>query len=108
MNIRRFVGRVLLAVLLLAGQYAALTHAVQHVSGSAPLQSPRDDGSKQNSQSSPCDFHVSLAQFYGAVDACELSLRVSGCDLKPQDEHPSRVYAARLLAPASRGPPALR
>ena len=105
MKLRRVALHLLLTVVLLFAQHAALSHALQHA-GNLPAQTQQDDGGKQNPQSSPCDFHVSFAQLAGAVGSCSVAFHIPQGDLHAGDGALSTGHSARLLVPASRGPPA--
>jgi len=105
MKLRRVALHLLLTVVLLFAQHAALSHALQHA-GNLPAQTQQYDGGKQNSQSSPCDFHVSFAQLAGAVESCSVVFHIPQGDLHAGDRTLSTRHPARLLVPASRGPPA--
>jgi hypothetical protein len=106
MTLKRGLLQILLAALLLAAQYTALTHGFRHWQQPNQLaQSQQDEGGKQKTQSGLCDFHVAFAEILGAVGSCATSF---GVVVQASDRAAvplTSPYTAKLLVPASRGPP---
>jgi len=107
MILKRGFLQILLAALLLAAQYAALTHGLRHWQPNPLAQSQQEDGSKQNAPSSLCDFHVAFAEVLGAVGSCALPPLVFATVSERGADPLSIAHTAVLLAPHSRGPPVL-
>ena len=89
--------RILLALLLLSAQHAALSHAVYHV----------DERGLPAEQKPLCDQHDALGTVAGALDGAHLPLAavvppvpICCCADLPAASTPG-------LAPSSRGPPTL-
>ena len=89
--------RILLALLLLSAQHAALSHAVYHVDGRGlPAE-----------QKLLCDQHDALGTVAGALDGAHLP--VAAAAPPAAFDFIAELPAASTpgLAPSSRGPPAL-
>ena len=106
MILKRGLLQILLAALLLAAQYTALTHGIRHWQPNQLSQSQQDEGGKQKSQSGLCDFHVAFAEILGAVGSCAISFAVTVPAIDRVVIPPASPRTAKLLVPASRGPPA--
>ena len=108
MTLKRGLLQILLAALLLAAQYSALTHGFRHWQQPAQLaQTQQDEGGKQKSQSPLCDFHVAFAEILGAVGSSALPVCiVAQVGERSTVVHPL-LHTAQFLAPLSRGPPVL-
>jgi hypothetical protein len=107
MTLKRGLLQILLAALLLAAQYTALTHGFRHWQANPLTQSQQDDGGKQKSQSGLCDFHVAFAEILGAVGSCAMPAGIIAQAYERSSIPRLSPYTAKLLAPLSRGPPTL-
>lgn len=107
MTLKRGILQILLAALLLVAQYTALTHGFRHWQPNQLAQSQQDESGKQKAQSGLCDFHVAFAEILGAVGSCPMPFGIvaqaTGRTAVPCFPN----HTARLLVPASRGPPVL-
>lgn len=107
MILKRGFLQILLAALLLVAQYAALTHGLRHWQPNQLAQSQQEDGGKQKTPSSLCDFHVAFAEVLGAVGSCAVP-PLAVVQVGESVADPLYVpHTAKLLAPLSRGPPVL-
>jgi hypothetical protein len=107
MTLKRGLLQILLAALLLAAQYTAITHPFRHWQPSQLAQSQQDDGGRQKSQSGLCDFHVAFAEILGAVGSCALPVVTVAQATERSADPLSSPRTAKLLVPLSRGPPVL-
>ena len=107
MILKRGFLQILLAALLLVAQYAALTHGLRHWQPNQLAQSQQEDGGKQKAPSSLCDFHVAFAEILGAVGSCALPAGIVVQAYERSSISRLSLHTAKLLAPFSRGPPAL-
>jgi hypothetical protein len=107
MTLKRGLLQILLAALLLAAQYSALTHGFRHWQPGQLAQSQQDESGKQKSQSGLCDFHVAFAEVLGAVGSCPLAAATVAQVYERSTPPRSLQHTAQLLAPLSRGPPVL-
>ncbi len=111
MNLRRIVTQWLLAAVLLAAQFSALTHALHHhTPAPADVQVPaaHGDGDTDDLPASLCDFHAAIAQVSAALGACAIALPLPAGRSVGGTAPPAAETTARLLAPSSRGPPEIR
>ncbi len=108
MTLKRGLLQILLAALLLAAQYTALTHGFRHWQQPNQLaQLHLEEGGKQKSQSPLCDFHFAFAEILGAVASCALPAAIVDRVAERSATPVSYPHTARLLVPLSRGPPVL-
>jgi len=107
MILKRGLLQILLAALLLAAQYTALTHGFRHWQPNQLAQTQQDDSGKQKSQSALCDFHVAFAEILGAVGSCALPAGIVAQAYERSSLPRLSPRTAKLLAPLSRGPPVL-
>ena len=107
MILKRGILQILLAALLLAAQYTALTHGFRHWQPNQLAQSQQEDSGKQKSQSGLCDFHVAFAEILGAVGSCALPAGIVVQAFERSSVPRLSPHTAKLLAPLSRGPPTL-
>src|SRR5271165_5947661 len=107
MMLKRGLLQILLAALLLAAQYGALTHQTRHLQDRLPAQTQQQDQKQKGAHAGLCDFHVSFAQVLGAVDCATIPLRLASNTVERGGNHFPRAYPADLVVPASRGPPVL-
>lgn len=109
-------------LLLLVSQFAALTHALSHVTGrisgheaaqSAILTSTHvhhggaHDGESPSGQSALCVFDLAFGQVLGGVHASVPPLLAVASDTAPVPDVPTSRLRAEALSPKSRGPPVL-
>lgn len=108
MTIKRGFLQLLLAALLLAVQFAALTHDYKHWrQGDAGLSQQHDSG-KHSSKVRLCDFHGACAQVLGGVVAAATLLGVVTQSAERNIDPLAFLHTLLFLAPLSRGPPVLR
>jgi hypothetical protein len=102
---RLFLG-LILAMLLLSAQQAAVTHALWHAHGSAPEQHENGE-SKGSFHAGSCKWHGAFCQVLGGVASGSTSL-VEQYGPAEQAAAPALPCIALLSpAPLSRGPPVL-
>jgi hypothetical protein len=104
---KRGLMQILLAALLLAAQYGALTHELQHLQDRLPAQARQQDQKQKSAHAGLCDFHVSFAQVLGAVDCAKIPLRLAGNTVEHSNNHFPSAFPADLVVAASRGPPVI-
>jgi hypothetical protein len=109
MTLKRGLLQILLAALLLVGQYAALTHGFRHFQQPNQLaqSQQQDESGKQKAPSGLCDFHVAFAEILGAVGSYAQPVMVAAQGYELADVRRFPPHAAEVLAPRSRGPPVL-
>ncbi len=112
MSLRRnAVVQVVFALLLLCAQQGAVTHEIWHVAkGDAQAQwsatGQQSHDSKKN-QNRLCDLHSALGTVLGAVATLAAPAPLEPCTAFSFLAAASRAASVSLLAPFSRGPPAL-
>jgi hypothetical protein len=104
---KRGLMQIVLAVLLLVAQHNALAHQFRHLHDRLPAQTQPQDEKQKAAHNGLCDFHVSFAQVLGVLHSAQLPLRLAANSAEHSGNHFPPAFAANLLVPASRGPPAL-
>jgi hypothetical protein len=110
MSLRRnAVVQVVFALLLLCAQQGALTHEIWHFTkGDAHAQwSPTGQKSPDSKKNRLCDLHSALGTVLGAVATIAAPAPLDSCTEFSFLAAASRAASISLLAPFSRGPPAL-
>ena len=107
MMLKRGLMQLLLAALLLAAQYSALTHQTRHLQDRLPAQTQQHDKKQKSAHVGLCDFHVSFAEVIGAVNCTKILLKLASYTAEQSRNHLPRAFPANLVVPASRGPPEL-
>ena len=110
MNLRRnAVVQVVFALLLLCAQQGAVTHEIWHVAkGDAQAQwSATGQKSHDSKRNRLCDLHSALGTVLGAVATIAAPAPLEPCAEFSFLAAASRAASVSLLAPFSRGPPAL-
>ena len=107
MVLKRGWLQILLAAMLLAAQYVALTHQTRHLQDRLPAQARQQEQKQNLAHAGLCDFHASFAQVLGAVSCDKALLTVARNAVEPGSSHFPAAFPADLVVPASRGPPVL-
>ncbi len=110
----RIAFRLFCVLLLLAGQAAALTHALSHVQdrlarvapATAHDEAPRQQDKPSGERFALCDFDYAYSQVLGGVHANAPSCPASDAGHAYSAALASTTRVAPFLAPYSRGPPA--
>lgn len=111
--VKRFVFRFLCIALLLAGQQAALTHALAHAQDRvARSTAAHADGSspapaKQGERYALCDFDYAYSQVLGAIHSASIPPLRLDVSFHTADAHAAGIAASTDLPFLIRGPPQL-
>jgi hypothetical protein len=110
MNLRRNAGaQIVFAFLLLLAQQGALTHEIWHVAktGSHSNWSVGEPRSQDTKKNRLCDLHSALGTVLGAVTGVVAVAPPAAAPPSSFIASESPAASVSLLAPPSRGPPAL-
>ena len=102
---RNAVVQVLFALLLLCAQQGAITHEIWHAATSSHAQS--DQKAPDSNKNRLCDLHASLGTVLGAVTGVVAAAPPVAAPQPALIASESPAASVSLLAPPSRGPPAL-
>jgi hypothetical protein len=109
MSLRRnAVVQVVFALLLLCAQQGALTHEIWHFAKAGPQAGfVGDHKGSESKKNRLCDLHSALGTVLGAVATIASPAPLDSCTEFSFLAAASRAASVSLLAPFSRGPPAL-
>ena len=102
---RSAVVQVVFALLLLCAQQGAITHEIWHAATGSHTQS--EQKTPDSNKNRLCDLHASLGTVLGAVSAVIAAAPLDTSSQYSFDASESPAASVSLLAPPSRGPPAL-
>jgi hypothetical protein len=105
MSLRNAVVQVVFALLLLCAQQGAITHEIWHAATSSHAQS--EQKAPDSNKNRLCDLHSALGTVLGAVATIASPAPLDSCTEFSFLASESPAASVSLLAPASRGPPAL-
>jgi len=106
MSLRRSaVVQLGFALLLLCAQQGAITHEIWHAATSSHAQS--DQKAPDSNKNRLCDLHSALGTVLGAVATTASPAPLDSCTEFRFLASESPAASVSLLAPPSRGPPAL-
>ena len=105
MSLRNAVVQVVFALLLLCAQQGAITHEIWHAATSSHAQS--EQKAPDSNKNRLCDLHASLGTVLGAVTGVVAAAPPAAASQPSFIASESPAASVSLLAPASRGPPAL-
>src|SRR3979490_607922 len=106
MSLRNAVVQVVFALLLLCAQQGAITHEIWHAATSS-AHAQTGDKAPDSSKNRLCDLHSALGTVLGAVATIASPAPLDSCTEFSFLASESPAASVSLLAPASRGPPAL-
>jgi len=106
MSLRRnALIQVVFALLLLCAQQGAITHEIWHAAATSHTQS--EQKAPDSNKNRLCDLHASLGTVLGAVNAVIATAPLDTSSQYSFNAAASPAASVSLLAPPSRGPPAL-
>ncbi len=105
MSLRNAVVQVVFALLLLCAQQGAITHEIWHAATSSHAQS--EQKAPDSNKNRLCDLHSALGTVLGAVATIVPPAPLDSCTAFRFLASESPAASVSLLAPPSRGPPAL-
>jgi hypothetical protein len=105
MSLRNAVVQVVFALLLLCAQQGAITHEIWHAATNSHAQS--EQKAPDSNKNRLCDLHSALGTVLGAVATIASPAPLDSCTEFSFLASESPAASVSLLAPASRGPPAL-
>ncbi len=105
MSLRNAVVQVVFALLLLCAQQGAITHEIWHAATSSHAQS--EQKAPDSNKNRLCDLHSALGTVLGAVATIASPAPLDSCTEFHFLASESPAASVSLLAPPSRGPPAL-
>jgi hypothetical protein len=105
MSLRNAVVQVVFALLLLCAQQGAITHEIWHAATSSHAQS--EQKAPDSNKNRLCDLHSALGTVLGAVATIASPAPLDSCTEFSFLASESPAASVSLLAPPSRGPPAL-
>jgi len=105
MSLRNAGVQVVFALLLLCAQQGAITHEIWHAATSSHAQS--EQKAPDSNKNRLCDLHSALGTVLGAVATIASPAPLDSCTEFSFLAAASRAASVSLLAPFSRGPPAL-
>jgi hypothetical protein len=109
MSLRRnAVVQIVFAMLLLCAQQGAVTHEIWHFANAGPHAGfVGDHKAPESKKNRLCDLHSALGTVLGAVATIASPAPLDSCTEFSFLAAASRAASVSLLAPFSRGPPAL-
>ena len=109
MSLRRnALVQVVFALLLLCAQQGAITHEIWHFAKASPHAGfVGDHKGPESKKNRLCDLHSALGTVLGAVATIAAPAPLDSCTEFSFLAAASRAASISLLAPFSRGPPAL-
>src|SRR5437879_3505356 len=109
MSLRNAVVQVVFALLLLCAQQGAITHEIWHFANASPHAAgfAGDHKAPESKKNQLCDLHSALGTVLGAVATIASPAPLDSCTEFSFLAAASRAASVSLLAPFSRGPPAL-
>ena len=105
MSLRNAGVQVVFALLLLCAQQGAITHEIWHAATGSHAQS--EQKAPDSNKNRLCDLHSALGTVLGAVATIASLAPLDSCTEFSFLAAASRAASVSLLAPFSRGPPAL-
>ena len=105
MSLRNAGVQVVFALLLLCAQQGAITHEIWHAATSSHAQS--EQKAPDSNKNRLCDLHSALGTVLGAVATIASPAPLDSCTEFSFLAAASRAASVSLLAPFTRGPPAL-
>jgi hypothetical protein len=106
MSLRRnAVVQLAFALLLLCAQQGAITHEIWHAA--ATSHTPSEQKAPDSNKNRLCDLHASLGTVLGALNVVIVAAPLDTSNQYCFNAVVSLAASVSLLAPASRGPPAL-
>jgi hypothetical protein len=102
---RNAVVQVVFALLLLCAQQGAITHEIWHAATGSHAQS--EQKAPDSNKNRLCDLHASLGTVLGAVTGVVAAAPPAAAPQSSFVASESPAASVSLLAPPSRGPPAL-